>query len=89
MECAAGVRGRAAAWPAHRGQGVAREALEALERHLAEQGIRQLRTAIPYQRAAAVRDLIRALGFSEMSIAEHTRMGVAGAGISLWEKAIG
>ena len=75
--------------PGHRGQGIAREALAALEERLGTAGIKQLRTAVPYRRAAAVRDVIRAFGFAEMSIAEHTRLGVAGAGISLWSKAIG
>jgi GNAT superfamily N-acetyltransferase len=72
--------------PSHRGQGIAHEVLEALQRWLAEQGVTQLRTAIPYRRSAKVRDLLEALGFVPMSIAEHTRMGMAGAGIALWEK---
>jgi GNAT superfamily N-acetyltransferase len=74
--------------PEHRGGGVAREALRGLEGWLAGQGISQLRTAIPYRRAAAVRAPLEALGFTPMSIAEHTRMGMAGAGISLWQKAL-
>jgi GNAT superfamily N-acetyltransferase len=75
--------------PERRGQGLAREALTALETHLADSGITRLRTAIPYRRAAALRGLLGALGFREMSIAEHTRMGMGGAATSLWEKAIG
>lgn len=74
--------------PEHRGQGFAREALTALEGWLAAQGVTQLRTAIPYRRAAPLRPLLNALGFQAMSIAEHTRMGMGGAGVSLWEKAI-
>jgi hypothetical protein len=29
---------------------------------------------------------VKALGFREMSIAEHQKLGMAGAGISLWQK---
>lgn len=74
--------------PEHRGQGLAREALAALEGHLAAGAVSQLRTAIPYRRLGPLRELLRTLGFAEMSIAEHTSMGMAGAGTSLWEKPI-
>ncbi|HLL83711.1 MAG TPA: GNAT family N-acetyltransferase [Longimicrobium sp.] len=73
--------------PAHRGAGVAREALSALEARLAAQGIRRLRTAFQ-RRRLAIHPVVKALGFAEMSIREHTRLGLAGASISLWEKAI-
>jgi GNAT superfamily N-acetyltransferase len=72
--------------PAHRGAGIAGEALAALQGWLAGQGVTELRTAIPYARLPRVRDLLAGLGFVPMSIAEHTRLGMAGAGISLWEK---
>jgi GNAT superfamily N-acetyltransferase len=76
--------------PQHRGQGLARAALEALEGSLAGQGITQLRTAIPYRRATpAVRAILQAFGFQPMPVAEHTRMGMSGAGISLWHKQVG
>ena len=74
--------------PAHRGQGLAREALGALEVWLAGQGVRALRTAFPYRRTA-IPPLVRALGFREMSIAEHAKLGLRGAGTSLWEKPLG
>jgi GNAT superfamily N-acetyltransferase len=72
--------------PPHRGAGIAREALAGLQSWLAGQGVTELRTAIPYARLSGVRDLLSGLGFFPMSIAEHTRLGMAGAGISLWEK---
>ena len=71
--------------PEHRGGGVAREALAALETRLAEQGIAQLRTAFQRHRRA-IQPVVVALGFREMSIREHTKLGLAGASISLWEK---
>ena len=74
--------------PAHRGGGVAREALAALEGRLAEGGIRRLRTAFA-RRRRAIHPVVRALGFEEMSIREHTKLGIAGASVSLWEKEIG
>lgn len=74
--------------PARRKQGFAREALGALEVWLAGAGVRSLRTAFPYRRLG-LHPLVRALGFREMSIAEHTRLGLAGVGTSLWEKPIG
>jgi GNAT superfamily N-acetyltransferase len=74
--------------PAHRGQGLAREALEAVEVWLAGRGITALRTAFQ-RRRLAVHPVVRALGFTEMSIREHALLGLAGAGISLWEKPVG
>ena len=74
--------------PAHRGGGLAREALAALEARLAAQGIARLRTAFQ-RRRLPIQGVVKALGFQEMSIREHTKLGIAGAGISLWEKAIG
>jgi len=74
--------------PEHRGGGVAREALSALEGRLAQGGIRRLRTAFA-RRLLAIHPVVRALGFEEMSIREHTKLGIAGAGVSLWEKEIG
>ena len=74
--------------PAHRRQGLAREALQAVEVWLAGQGIRGLRTAFP-RRRLPVHAVVRALGFTEMSIREHALLGLGGAGISLWEKPVG
>lgn len=74
--------------PAHRGRGLGREALGALEVWLAGRGIAALRTAFE-RRRLAVHPVVRALGFREMSIAEHTALGLAGAAISLWEKPVG
>jgi len=71
--------------PGHRGQGFAREALGALETWLAAEGTRELRTAFP-RRLLPLHPLVKALGFREMSIAEHQKLGMAGAGISLWQK---
>jgi GNAT superfamily N-acetyltransferase len=74
--------------PAHRGQGLAREALEGVEVWLAGRGIRALRTAFE-RRRLAVHPVVKALGFREMSIRDHAALGLGGAGISLWEKPIG
>ena len=71
--------------PAQRGGGLAREALGALEAWLAEGGTRELRTAFP-RRLLPLHPLVKALGFREMSIAEHQKLGMAGAGTSLWWK---
>jgi GNAT superfamily N-acetyltransferase len=71
--------------PAQRGQGLAREALGALEASLAQAGARELRTAFP-RRLLPLHGLVRALGFSEMSIADHQRLGLPGAGTALWHK---
>ena len=74
--------------PEHRRQGLAREALDALEVWLRGQGIVALRTAFQ-RRRLAVHPIVRALGFREMSIREHTLLGLSGAGVSLWEKPVG
>lgn len=74
--------------PSHRRQGLAREALEALEVWLRGRGIRALRTAFQ-RRRLAVHPVVRALGFTEMSIAEHALLGLGGVGVSLWEKPVG
>jgi len=74
--------------PSERGAGVAAEALGALEGWLAARGMRRLRTAFQ-RRRLAIHPVVRALGFAEMSIREHTSLGIGGAGISLWEKGIG
>lgn len=71
--------------PAHRKAGLAREALAALEAAFAAQGTRELRTAFPH-RAFQLRPLVAALGFRELPIAEHQKLGLAGAGTSLWSK---
>jgi GNAT superfamily N-acetyltransferase len=74
--------------PAHRRQGLAREALEAVEVWVAGRGIAALRTAFQ-RRRYTVHPIVKALGFTEMSIREHALLGLAGAGISLWEKPVG
>ncbi|MBV9111088.1 MAG: GNAT family N-acetyltransferase [Gemmatimonadetes bacterium] len=71
--------------PAHRGAGLGREALEALGGWLAESGITELRTAFP-RALLPLHPIVRALGFREMSIAEHQKLGFAGAGTSLWAR---
>lgn len=70
---------------AHRRQGLAREALDALEGWLVEMGVTTLRTAFP-RRILPLHPLMKALGFTEMSIAEHQKLGLQGAGTSLWQK---
>ncbi|HET7232319.1 MAG TPA: GNAT family N-acetyltransferase [Longimicrobium sp.] len=70
---------------AHRGRGLAREALGALEAWLVEMGVTELRTAFP-RRILPLHPLVKALGFTEMSIAEHQKLGLQGAGTSLWQK---
>ena len=65
--------------PAHRRQGLAREALGAVEVWLAGRGIAALRTAFQ-RRRLAVHPVVRALGFTEMSIREHALLGLRGRG---------
>ena len=74
--------------PGRRGQGLAREALGALEAWLAGRGIRRLRTGVSTRdrRAGAV---LPALGFARMSIAEHQALGLDMAHLALWEKPLG
>ncbi|WP_420130273.1 GNAT family N-acetyltransferase [Longimicrobium sp.] len=74
--------------PSHRRRGLAREALEAVEVWLAGRGIVALRTAFQ-RRRLAVHPIVRALGFTEMSIRDHQLLGLGGAGVSLWEKPVG
>jgi len=71
--------------PSHRGKGLAREALGALEAWLVEAGVAELRTAFP-RRLLPLHPLVKALGFREMSIAEHQKLGLQGAGTALWQK---
>ncbi|HYH81792.1 MAG TPA: GNAT family N-acetyltransferase [Longimicrobium sp.] len=73
---------------AHRGQGLAREALDALEAWLSAAGVAELRTAFP-RRLFPLHSLVKSLGFLEMSIAEHQKLGLPGAGTALWQKALG
>jgi GNAT superfamily N-acetyltransferase len=74
--------------PARRGEGLAREALGALEVWLRGRGIVALRTAFQ-RRRLSIHPLVKSLGFRELSIREHTLLGLGGAGVSLWEKPIG
>ena len=71
--------------PAHRGQGLAREALGAVEAWLAEGGVTEMRTAFA-RMLLPLHPIVMALGFREMSIAEHQKLGFAGAGTSLWSR---
>lgn len=74
--------------PEQRGRGIAREALGALEARLAEGGIRALRTSVGIRDYEA-QDVLAALGFARMSIRDHQALGLQGATLSLWEKALG
>jgi GNAT superfamily N-acetyltransferase len=74
--------------PAHRKQGLAREALGALEVWLRGQGIVAMRTAFQ-RRRLAVHPIVKAFGFQELSIREHALLGLGGVGVSLWEKPVG
>lgn len=71
--------------PAHRGQGLGREMLEAAEGWLRAHGTTRLRTAIG-RRRHPVHAVLRRLGFAEMSIRDHTYLGARGAGTALFEK---
>jgi hypothetical protein len=68
-----------------RGHGLAREALQGLESRLAASGTRRLRTAVGGS-AFEHHGLLRALGFEEMSIRDHTELGLGGAHLALFEK---
>lgn len=74
--------------PAHRMQGLAREALAGLEVWLRGQGIVALRTAFQ-RRRLPVHPIVKAFGFRELSIREHALLGLGGVGVSLWEKPVG
>jgi RimJ/RimL family protein N-acetyltransferase len=74
--------------PDRRGQGLAREALGALEAWLAARGIRRLRTGVSTRDLRAAR-VLPALGFARMSIAEHQALGLDMAHLALWEKPLG
>lgn len=74
--------------PEQRGKGIAREALGAVEGWLAARGVRALRTAVGI-RDYARQDLLAALGFQRMPIRDHQALGVQGATLSLWERALG
>jgi GNAT superfamily N-acetyltransferase len=73
--------------PARRLDGLAREALGAVAEWLAEGGVTELRTAFP-RYLLPLHPLVKALGFREMSIAEHQRLGFAGVGTSLWSRPV-
>jgi GNAT superfamily N-acetyltransferase len=73
--------------PEHRGHGVGREAVRGLEGWLVLQQIQRLRTAVPAM-AFQEHKLLRALGFEQLSIREHTELGLAGTHLALFEKAI-
>jgi GNAT superfamily N-acetyltransferase len=74
--------------PAARGRGLGREVLAGLEVWLAGRGIRAVRTAVQRRRHAVLARLA-ALGFAELPIAEHQKLGLAGAGLALFEKPVG
>lgn len=71
--------------PAHRGAGLAKEAVEALEGALAERGITRLRTGVgagDTQKQA----LLRALGFAPMEERAHIDLDRGRVMIALFEK---
>lgn len=74
--------------PEHRGKGLAREAVAGLEGWLAEREIRRLRTAVGAT-DLPTHALLRALGFTQMSIRDHTALGMAGVNLALFEKPLG
>ncbi|CAN5897335.1 hypothetical protein BH23GEM7_BH23GEM7_35090 [soil metagenome] len=74
--------------PEHRGKGLARETVAGLEGWLAEREIRRLRTAVGAT-DFSTHALLRALGFAEMSIRDHTALGMAGVNLALFEKPLG
>lgn len=74
--------------PAHRGSGLAREALEGLEMWLRGRGIVRMRAGV-LRRYRPANLFLQALGFTELSIREHTKLGIAGAGTALYEKPLG
>lgn len=71
-----------------RREGLAREALGALEAWLAARGVRRLRTGVA-ARDRRAGEVLPALGFARMSIAEHQALGLDMAHLALWEKALG
>jgi GNAT superfamily N-acetyltransferase len=73
--------------PALRGRGLAREAVAGLEEWLATREIRRLRTAV---QATAFADhrLLRKLGFEQMSVRDHTTLGLGGSHLFLFEKPV-
>jgi RimJ/RimL family protein N-acetyltransferase len=74
--------------PAHRGRGIAREALGALEGWLRERGVGRLRTGVAtHDRRAA--GLLPALGFARLGVREHAALGLSMVHLTLWEKALG
>ncbi|HEX7239293.1 MAG TPA: GNAT family N-acetyltransferase [Longimicrobiaceae bacterium] len=74
--------------PEMRRQGIAREAVGALEGWLAERGVRRVRTAVQKadRRAGA---MLPALGFALMPIRDHQALGAQALYLSLWQKALG
>jgi GNAT superfamily N-acetyltransferase len=73
--------------PEQRGQGLAREALQGLQEWLRGQGIRRVRTAI-HASAFAEHRLLRRLGFEQMSIREHSALGLGGSHLALFERPV-
>ncbi|HEX2188829.1 MAG TPA: GNAT family N-acetyltransferase [Longimicrobiaceae bacterium] len=74
--------------PERRREGLAREALGALEGWLAARGVRRLRTGVA-MRDRRAGEVLPALGFARMSIAEHQALGLDMAHLALWEKTLG
>ena len=73
--------------PEHRGQGLAREAIAALGVWEAQRGTRRLRTAVAAENFRE-HALLRALGFSQMSIRDHAALGLGGVHLALFEKPV-
>jgi GNAT superfamily N-acetyltransferase len=74
--------------PSARGDGVGREALDGLLVWLAGQGMAAVRTAVQ-RRRRPVLDRLARLGFAELPISEHQKLGLAGAGLALLERPVG
>lgn len=74
--------------PAHRGKGIAREALGALEGWLAGQGIYRLRTGVGSGDRRA-QEVLRALGFRELDERKHVSLDRGRVMIALFEKELG
>jgi RimJ/RimL family protein N-acetyltransferase len=73
--------------PEARCQGLAREALAALEEELRARGATKVRTAIRTTNLAA-HPVLKALGFELLSIRDHAKHGLGISGTLLWEKPI-
>jgi GNAT superfamily N-acetyltransferase len=74
--------------PEHRGRGLAREAVEGLQEWLRGRGIQRIRTAV-HAAAFTEHRLLRSFGFEQMSIRDHTELGLGGSHLALFERSVG